>query len=95
MPPPSFMDSIDATASHVTRMILFNHIKTGDPIVDAFLTTLILGCFSWLVTLLYDSGIDRYFNNFSLKFTMTNIKWFILYKFFYFIIRKLINYYFF
>ena len=46
----SFMDSIDSTASHVSRMILFNRIKTGDPIIDTVLTTFILGSFSWIVT---------------------------------------------
>lgn len=66
MPPTSFMDSIESSTSHVTRMILFNNLKTGDPIVDAFLTTFILGCFSWLVSWIYDNGIDRYFNNISL-----------------------------
>ena len=65
MAPSSFMDSIDSTASHVSRMILFNRIKTGDPIIDTVLTTFILGSFSWIVTYLYESGIDRYFNNFS------------------------------
>lgn len=65
MPSPSFMDSIESSTSHVTRMIMFNNLKTGDPIVDAFLTTFILGCFSWLVSWIYDNGIDRYFRNFS------------------------------
>jgi ATP-dependent 26S proteasome regulatory subunit len=65
MPPLSFMDSIQSTTSHVTRMIMFNKIKTGDPLVDAFLTTFILGCFSWLVSWVYDNGIDLYFTNIS------------------------------
>ena len=65
MPQQTLMDYIDTTKSHVTRMIMFNNIKTGDPIIDAFLTTLILGCFSWLVSWIYDNGIDRHFNNFS------------------------------
>ncbi len=66
MPPPQLIDSIESTTSHVTRMIMFNHIKTGDPIIDAFLTTIVLGCFSWLVSWIYDQGIDRYFHNFTL-----------------------------
>lgn len=65
MPPTSIMDSIESTTSHVTRMIMFNNIKTGDPIIDAFLTTLVLGCFSWLVSWIYDNRIDRYLNNFT------------------------------
>jgi len=68
MPSPSFMDSIESSTSHVTRMIMFNNLKTGDPIVDAFLTTFILGCFSWLVSWIYDNGIDRYFRNFCMIF---------------------------
>jgi hypothetical protein len=65
MPPTSIIDSIESTTSHVSRMIMFNNIKTGDPIIDSFLTTFILGCFSWLVSRMYNNRIDRYFNNFS------------------------------
>lgn len=65
MPPLSLIDSIESTTSHVTRMIMFNNIKTGDPIIDAFLTTVVLGCFSWLVSWVYDNRIDIYFTNFS------------------------------
>jgi SpoVK/Ycf46/Vps4 family AAA+-type ATPase len=39
---------------------MFNNIKTGDPIIDAFLTTFILGCFSWIVSWIYDNRIDMY-----------------------------------
>jgi hypothetical protein len=59
------MDSIESTTSHVTRMIMFNNIKTGDPIIDAFLSTFFLGCFSWLVSWIYDNGIARHFRNLS------------------------------
>lgn len=59
------MEHIESTTSHVTRMIMFNSIKTGDPIIDTFLITFILGCFSWLVSWIYDNKIDRYFYNFS------------------------------
>lgn len=65
MPKPSLMDSIESTTSHVTRMIMFNNIKSGDPIIDAFLTTFVLGCFSWLVSWIYDNGIDIYLRNFA------------------------------
>lgn len=64
MPPTSIMDYMESTTSHVTRMIMFNNIKTGDPIIDAFLTTFVLGCFSWLVSWIYDNRFDRYLTNF-------------------------------
>ncbi len=69
----SLLDSIESTTSHVTRMIMFNNIKTGDPIVDAFFTTFILGCFSWLITWIYDNGIDTQLKH----LTVDNVKnWF-------------------
>jgi len=62
---PSFMDSIDTTKNHVTNMMLFDKIKTGDPIIDTFLTTFILGIFSWLVNLIYENQIDKIVSNLS------------------------------
>jgi len=66
MPHAELMDYIQTTTSHVTRMIMFNTIKTGDPIIDAFFTSFILGIFSWFVSWVYDNGIDIYFRNFSI-----------------------------
>jgi hypothetical protein len=66
MPGKDFMDKIESTSSHVTRMIMFNTIRTDDPIIDAFLTTLVLGFFSWFISWIYDNGIDLYIRNFSL-----------------------------
>lgn len=62
---PSFMNSIQSSMSPVTQMIIFNNLKTGVPMIDAFLTTFILGCFSWLVSWIYDNRIDKIFNNTS------------------------------
>jgi ATP-dependent 26S proteasome regulatory subunit len=54
----TFMDAIDSSKNYVTRMVLFNQIKTGDPIIDAFLTTFILGIFSWFVNWIYENQHD-------------------------------------
>ena len=59
------MNYIETAKSHAVRFMLFNSIKTGDPIIDTFLTTFILGLFSWIVTWLYDHQIDRIIGNFS------------------------------
>lgn len=59
------MNAINSSKDYVTRALLFNQIKTGDPIIDTFLTTIILGIFSWLVNWIYDNQIDRFFTNFS------------------------------
>lgn len=63
--PNTIMDSIDTTKNHVTRMMLFDKIKTGDPIIDTFLTTFILGIFSWLINLIYENQIDKVISNLS------------------------------
>ena len=63
--PQNLMDYIDSTKSHVTRLMLFNSIKTGDPIIDTFLTTIILAIFTWFTTFVYDNGINYYLYNFS------------------------------
>ena len=43
----------------VFNMILFDKLKTGDPILDAILTTLILSCITFLF---------QYLNNYLLDF---------------------------
>ena len=56
------MSYIDSTTSHVTRLVLFNNIKTGDPIIDTFLVTIILSLFTWFVSWVYDNQIDKIFS---------------------------------
>ena len=73
MPKHSLMDSIESTTSHVTRMIMFNNIKTGDPIIDAFFMTFLLGCFNWLITWIYDNGIDKQLRNLTID---NAVNWF-------------------
>jgi len=63
--PNNIMDAIESSKTYVTRTLLFNQIKTGDPIIDTFLTTIILGLFSWFVSFIYDNQIDRFFTNIS------------------------------
>lgn len=65
MPRQDFMDYIETTTAHVTRMIMFNKFKTDNPLIDALFTTTILGCFSWFVSWIYDNGIDMYVRNCS------------------------------
>lgn len=61
----TLMGYIDSSTRHATKMIMFNTIKTGNPLIDVFLTTFILGCFSWFVSWVYDNGIDIYIRKLS------------------------------
>lgn len=65
MPGENLMSFIDSTKTHVLRLVMFNQIKTGDPIIDTILTTAILSIFSWFITWMYDNQIDRIFYNIS------------------------------
>jgi ATP-dependent Zn protease len=65
MPNNNLFTFIDATKSHVLRFVMFNQFKTGDPIIDTVLTTVILSVFSWFITWMYDNHIDRIFYNIS------------------------------
>jgi hypothetical protein len=61
----NLMDTIESTKNHVIRMMLFDKIKTGDPIIDTFLTTFILGLFSWFINYIYDTQLYSHFYKFS------------------------------
>lgn len=61
----SFMESLESSKNYVTRTLLFNQIKTGDPIIDTFFTTIVLGIFSWLFNWIYEN-LDMIFYNFSI-----------------------------
>ena len=60
----TLMNYIETSKTHVVRLVLFDKVKTGDPIIDSFLVTLILGIFSWVVSWVYEN-IDINFSNLS------------------------------
>lgn len=60
------MDYIDSTKNHVMRLVLFNSIKTGNPIIDTFFTTIILSIFSLFVSWIYDNEICKILTEISI-----------------------------
>ena len=59
------MNYINLTKNHVIEFVLFNNIKTGNPIVDTFLTTIILSIFSLFTSWIYDNKIHNMMTNLS------------------------------
>ncbi|MFY7730495.1 MAG: AAA family ATPase [Flavobacterium sp.] len=57
------IDSIDHVKSNVLRMILFDHLKTGNPVLDSFLLTISLGIFSWLTSWFYENKVNDWLKN--------------------------------
>jgi hypothetical protein len=46
-------------------MILFNFLKTGNPVYDAIISTIAISLFGFVVNYVYDYGIQHVLNNFS------------------------------
>ena len=61
-----FSDYLNSSLNYVRNSILFEQIKTGNPMIDTFLTTAILSLSSWLINWLYTSHIEDILSNFSL-----------------------------
>jgi len=51
----SFIDNLYNNYKNVTKMTLFNYIKTGNTVVDAILSTFIMSFFGILINYLYDN----------------------------------------
>lgn len=61
----TFVEAFVSAKNYVVKTLLFNQIKTGNPLIDTFLTTIFLGLFSWLINIVYDNHFDKVILNFS------------------------------
>ena len=62
----SIIDHIVSSKNNIIQFTLLNKLKTGNPILDTVLTSIILGIFSFILSSLYDYRIINFFYNFSL-----------------------------
>ena len=68
-----FIQLFNSNYTQVTRMLMLNFIKTGNPIYDAILSTTIISVFGFITTYIYDYGLIRVLCNLNVD----NIKsWF-------------------
>lgn len=61
------MDALDTSKNNVMRMILFDMLKTGNPLIDTFLMTIVLGIFSWFATWFYENRIAHTLATFAIE----------------------------
>ena len=54
-----FMASIHSNYENINRMILFNIFKTGNPVNDAIISTIIVSGIGYIVNYIYENGIDK------------------------------------
>ena len=55
----SFVMSIQNSVLQITRMILYDNLKTGDPIKDSLITTLFIGLISWLISKILNNDFNK------------------------------------
>jgi ATP-dependent 26S proteasome regulatory subunit len=60
-----FMSIFHSNYNDVTRITLFNFLKTGNPLYDAIISTFAISLFGFVVNYVYDYGIVRVLSNFS------------------------------
>jgi chaperone BCS1 len=54
-----FMSNIHSNYENINRMILFNLFKTGNPVYDAIISTVMISSVGYTVNYIYDYGIDK------------------------------------
>lgn len=55
-----FMSIFKSNYENINRMILFNFFKTGNPVYDAIISTIMISFFGFIVNYMYDNyGIDK------------------------------------
>jgi DNA replication protein DnaC len=70
-----FIDTLYNNYTNVTKMTIFNYFKTGNTVIDAIISTIVISIFGIMINVISDRGIINTFSNFS----FANIKYF-LYK---------------
>ena len=68
-----FMSIFHTNYSDITRITIFNYLKTGNPVYDTIISTIIISLFGFIVNYVYDYQVDKILY----KFNIDDIKsWF-------------------
>jgi len=65
-----FMNLIYSNYTNITNMTLFNYLKTGNPVYDAIISTILISCFGYLINYIYEYQLDKLI----LKMSLDDIK---------------------
>jgi len=61
----NIINSIFTNYNNVLKMTLFNYLKTGNPVYDTIISTIVIGFFSYIINYMYDNPI--LYNKFSIN----------------------------
>ena len=65
-----FLHTLHKSYENVTKMAIFNYFKTGDPIYDTIISTVVITGVGYIINYFYDNNIDQMF----MKLSFDNIK---------------------
>jgi SpoVK/Ycf46/Vps4 family AAA+-type ATPase len=60
-----FIGIFQSNYENINRMILFNFFKTGNPVYDAIISTIMISSVGYVVNYIYENSIDRIFYKMS------------------------------
>lgn len=60
-----FIQSLSSNYNDITKMIMFNFLKTGNPLYDAVISTFAVSLFGFVLNYLYEYGLQNVFNHLS------------------------------
>jgi ATP-dependent 26S proteasome regulatory subunit len=61
----AFFDLIHTNYFNVTKMTIFNYFKTGNPVYDTIISTILISLFGCIINYIYDNHLDKLVFKFS------------------------------
>jgi len=61
----AFFDLIHTNYFNVTKMTIFNYFKTGNPVYDTIISTILISVFGCIINYIYDNHLDKLVFKFS------------------------------
>jgi len=55
-----FINNLKNNYTNMTKMTIFNYLKTNNPAFDAILSTIIISIFGYCINYIYDNNLDKY-----------------------------------
>jgi len=60
-----FINSLHSNYANVTKMTLFNYLRTGNPVFDAIISTIIISLFGYIINFIYENDRILFKMNFD------------------------------
>ena len=62
----NFLKMIYGNYNNIVRITIFDYFKTGNPMFDTVISTIIISCFGYIINYMYENEIDKIMTNLSI-----------------------------